>query len=644
MTNTSGRTRRRGSGAGLVVGALAAAAVIGVSATQAGAVAPTHTLSFDVNLAAGASATGADAFTIGNYIFDPVTTEPICVLGICSAGTEGWSAFSALVTGPPLLSIGGASLAGVNLATQDFAVYDASSHVLDGDVTTGENFLQLANDFGYSFKIASTAASGLSGAGALPSVGTDYSLLQFNSPFPFIPNFTNVYVNTNTNLDPSGATDHVVFPGLASGAGNPVNAASTFSLPNGGGDLNLSGLLNFTGGLFTSGANAGDMNPALAFTALPAATAPGVPSGAFNINIPDSNGVTGINVDLLPTAGLTNDAFNQPVQPLFIFAPLISAAGASVNLGNIIKVSTATQNFNVYNPSTGASDGSVSMNEGMTTLFGAPNVQETVNTGSSGFLGLGGSPLPVGTTISVTNLDPLFHNGEEWVYLSVPGQGAVQSLVSQTGGTLATIPGFFDIDDAGTAGSATQETNPGNIFAGLNAVESEGATSLASGAFTINGVTLDPSEALQPASLTLGGAPLLAAYGGMAAGIPLVSQTFNVTPAGGTTINETFNEEIVKFLFFQNVSETLINCGGLLQAACPAGVPSGTVFDVLQLFPGFYNLYEATPGGGAPFDEVVTPLGPLFDFQLLLSDPSDSMNAAGNIDPGIVTDGLLAPY
>src|ERR1700722_2246554 len=62
------------------------------------------------------SATGADAFTIGNFTFDPFT----------SPGVEGFDPVAQLTTSPPLLELGGGTALGLPLAAQDFEVFNAS--------------------------------------------------------------------------------------------------------------------------------------------------------------------------------------------------------------------------------------------------------------------------------------------------------------------------------------------------------------------------------------------------------------------------------------------------------------------------------------------------------------------------------------
>src|ERR1700722_21010801 len=73
-----------------------------------------------------ASATGADAFTIGNYTFDPFTLPNLpngadgAEVHAAPSGieTEGFSAVSPFSSAPPLLTLGGGSVGGLNNAPQ----------------------------------------------------------------------------------------------------------------------------------------------------------------------------------------------------------------------------------------------------------------------------------------------------------------------------------------------------------------------------------------------------------------------------------------------------------------------------------------------------------------------------------------------
>src|ERR1700691_1991313 len=68
------------------------------------------------------SATGADAFTIGGYTFDPLL-DPFG-----SPGVEGWDPIVPLSAAPPFLTLGGGEAFGfLSLADQNFEVYGPST-------------------------------------------------------------------------------------------------------------------------------------------------------------------------------------------------------------------------------------------------------------------------------------------------------------------------------------------------------------------------------------------------------------------------------------------------------------------------------------------------------------------------------------
>src|ERR1700758_2472754 len=81
--------------------------------------------------AADISATGADAFTIGSFTFDPFT------VGTGGADVEGFDLVSPLSAAPPLLTLGGGTALGIPLATQDFEVFNSSGTEL-GSIDTNE--------------------------------------------------------------------------------------------------------------------------------------------------------------------------------------------------------------------------------------------------------------------------------------------------------------------------------------------------------------------------------------------------------------------------------------------------------------------------------------------------------------------------
>src|ERR1700733_14732899 len=97
------RTRRKPMHRRLILAGLAATGGLVTSAFLQVAVA-----------AADVGATGADAFTIGDFTFDPFT----------SPGVEGFDPVATLTGASPLLELGGGTPGGtLDLATQSFEVF-----------------------------------------------------------------------------------------------------------------------------------------------------------------------------------------------------------------------------------------------------------------------------------------------------------------------------------------------------------------------------------------------------------------------------------------------------------------------------------------------------------------------------------------
>src|ERR1700722_16587942 len=79
------------------------------------------------------SATGADAFTLGSFTFDPFT----------SPGVEGFDPVAPLSGAAPLLTLGGGTALGIPLATQDFEVFSPTSGTALGRIDTNETVASL---------------------------------------------------------------------------------------------------------------------------------------------------------------------------------------------------------------------------------------------------------------------------------------------------------------------------------------------------------------------------------------------------------------------------------------------------------------------------------------------------------------------
>lgn len=146
--------------------------------TAAGAMVATALLPMAVAFADGPSDTGADAFTLNTYIFDPFTTES-------GVETEGFGALTQGTGVPDFFQTG-------NLASQSFEVYsapagsfgsgasEATSTTTDlGSVTANENVTSLFNITDTGFTITSADPINTDITPALPEVGTVYNVANF---------------------------------------------------------------------------------------------------------------------------------------------------------------------------------------------------------------------------------------------------------------------------------------------------------------------------------------------------------------------------------------------------------------------------------------------------------------------------------
>ncbi len=162
----------------------------------------------------------------------------------------------------------------------------------------------------------------------------------------------------------------------------------------------------------------------------------------------------------------------DPVAQLTTSPPLLELGG-----GTALGLPLAQQDFEVYNPTTGADLGSIQGNETITSLFGLTNGEFTV----AGSTPIGDATLPTeGSVYDVFNLG----NGYENVYIATPGSdGTVTD-------TLVTPFGNQDLSSLFTF-NAADPLNPGDAFTGLDVSGITGAPE----AFNIAGLTLDPISA-----------------------------------------------------------------------------------------------------------------------------------------------------
>jgi hypothetical protein len=589
-------TRRNpqfGDVAGLAGATLATAAVIGIGALA-------HPLTTVVHLLSGPSDTGADAFTLGPYTFDPYTSP----LGLGLLPQEGWAAFPAPVfPGPPVFNISGGNLDGIGLATQNFEVFNSSGTEV-GTVDTAGTILQILGQDSYEFTVTSATPVLLGSTANLPAVGTVYDIYTglaagINGGFEY----HNVYEAT-----PSGTvSDYVVLPNGTYSLADPIPVPQDFAT------LNLSSLLtqNF----------AQDLQPGNAFSNLATSADAGIGSNAFTINVP------GFDYTLDPVSTLLASNTYNAVTPLAGFPPLFAAGGA-----DFVGISVDTQGFDVYNAG-GTEVGSINADEFVVNFLGLTSTEEVVTSAIPNLL-QSSSELPaVGTVFSVTNVAPWGTPAKDEIYLATPTTSATDTTVTSLGNFTTAAP--FNLDAAGTG-----EINPASIFANLVAEQAPQDASIpppllgapATDAFTINGITFYPetsllAEGYNNMAQTLGAAPLIAAFGGSAEGISLAPQDFfYYTGTGASAHLEgelSTSMTALDILSFSNASFTVTGCADVLCTDAPA---NGTVFDVFNLGGGIENIYEGAPDGTVT-DTLWTAFGPLVNFTI------PSLDAAVPLSP-----------
>jgi len=605
------RTPRYGNVAGCAGATLATAAVIGIGVTHVDDSTPAQQMEAGARLLSGPSATGADAFTLGPYTFDPYTA-PLLI------PEEGWATFPAPVfPGPPVFNISGGNLDGLGLAPQNFEVFNASGQEV-GTIGTAGTIVQVLGMDSYEFTVTSSTPVLLGSTANLPAVGTVYDI--FNGYFAGIPGglfkFDNVYQAT-----PGGTvSDYVVLPSGQYSLANDIPVPQDFAT------LNFAGLLtqNFTG----------DLQPGNAFSNLATAADAGIGHNAFTINVP------GFDYTLDPVSTLLAPDTYNAITPLAGFPPLFAAGGA-----DFVGISVDTQGFNVYNPG-GTEVGSINADEFVVNFLGLTSTEEVVTSATPVFLGSTANLPAVGTVFSVTNTAPWNTGTQNEIYLATPTGSATDTSITSLGTFTTAAP--FNLDSAGNA-----QINPAGIFANLVAEQASQNASIpppplgapATDAFTINGITFYPESSLlaegyNNMAQTLGAAPLIAAFGGSAEGISLAPQNFfyyTGTGAGAQLQGElSTSMTALDILSFSNASFTVTGCADVLCTDAPA---NGTVFDVFNLGGGIENVYEGTPGGTVT-DTLWTAHGPLFQFEIPSLDAAINMTPADIVPVGLDIPGL----
>jgi len=318
--------------------------------------------------AADVSATGADAFTIGTYTFDPFTVGPT------GADVEGFAPVDPLTGAPPLLELG-------EFTPQSFEVVDPTTGADLGSVDTSETVTALLSLVNSAFTVEDVAAAD---GGSLPTVGSVYDAFNFGG------GFENVYT------------------AIPSTTGGADTVTDTLVTPLG--NVNLDSL-------FRGIDAAAPLNPGAAFTGL-------LQSGDSNIG-PDAFSIGNTTFD--PTLAAGGEGFD-PVTPLVGAPPLLELGGGAANLGGGAVLPLATQDFNIYNLA-GTEVGSIHTTEAVTALFGSTDTDFTVTSVDPLAGEAGSSALPtVGSVYDVFNIS----GGLENIYTAIPGVGGAADTVTDT--------------------------------------------------------------------------------------------------------------------------------------------------------------------------------------------------------------------
>jgi hypothetical protein len=542
------------------------------------------------------SATGADAFTLGSFTFDPFT------VGATGADVEGFAPVAQLVGAPPLLELGGGIALGIDTAPQSFEVFAPSTDTDLGSIDTGETVTNLLGLTNTEFTVSSVTPATGDSASDLPTVGSVFDAFNLGN------GYENIYTAiAGTNGGADTVTDILVTPM---------------------GNVNLDSL-------FGSIDAAAPLQPGDAFTGLEAGDS-SIGADAFSIG--------GFTLD--PTLAAGGEGFD-PV-PLLTASPPVLDIGGGFLLGSPFD----SQSFDVFS-GTGTDVGTISTGETVADLLGLTNTELTVESATPA-TGDSAADLPTqGSVFDALNLG----NGFENVYTAIPGTAGGADTVTDT---LVTPFGNVNLDPLFGSFDAVAPLQPGDAFTGLEAGDSGiGADAFSLGGFTFDPVSATGAEGFStPVDQLAAVPPLLELGGGVATlapglSIPLATQDFNVFDGTGASATEvgsiTGNEDVTNLLGLTNTEFTVASVTPDADAGTSADLPTvGSVFDAFNLGNGIENVYTAIPGVDGAADTVtdtlVTPLGnlnldPLFggiDAAAML-DPGDAFNAGLDVASAAVS-------
>src|ERR1700728_4067826 len=323
----------------------------------------------------------------------------------------------------------------------------------------------------------------------------------------------------------------------------------------------------------------------------------------------------------------------EPVAQLTTSPPLLELGG-----GTALGEPLATQDFNVYDPTSGTELGSIEGNETIASLFGLTSTEFTVASVDPSAGGTDANLPTVGSVYDVFNLG----NGYENVYTAIPGGTVTDTLVTPTGDV--NLDSLFSFN-------AADPLNPGDAFTGLDVSGISGAAD----AFSIGGFTLDPQlaaggEGFDTVAPLATVAPLLEIGGGSLGdpangGDDLATQSFDVYSGSGSTATEigsiTTGEDVTNLLGFTN-TQLVVTGATAADGGSASDLPTvGSVYDAFNLGNGYENVYTAIPGATAGSDTVtdtlVTPFG-----NVNLDSLFGSIDAAAPLSPGDAFTGLEA--